>query len=633
MRPNILIKRDFLALLRSIYMRYKVLQAGRQLYLKFRFLLKIKLKSYLGEKVNLSAIQVLSGKRFAQTQGGIRINSFLAFDWPPIDISVVSYNSAGWITNFFLTLSNQLYPTSKINLFVVDHGSSDNSVALIRNLIQQYRAKFRRIELLEQSNLGFGAGHDYAIKRGQAIFFLVTNFDVEFYENTICEAVSVALCDIDGAVASWEMRQVPYEHPKYYDPVTLETNWSSHACVLIRRSAYEKVGGYDPEIFMYTEDVELSYRFRSFGYCLKYVPQAVIKHITYETPGQIKPTQYMGSAVGNVYLRFRYGNKNAKILGIFLFGSRFLMRSPFPGAKISLLKNAVSGAYKIRHFLDGKGPELAYFPFRGFDYEFIRDGAFYQISKQSIDVPVPVVTVIVRTYEGRAMFLSQAIRSVFNQTYRSIDLVVVEDGGNSQKAMVASMSAPENVVVQFISNPKLGRSAAGNTGLLNAKGEYVMFLDDDDLIFADHIEILIAELRKDKQISAAYSLALEVRTEVDMTNETYSELEISKPAIFDQVWNYDVLCDHNFIPIQSILFKKELYQKHGGFDVDLDQLEDWNLWLRYGYKETFKFVPKTTSLFRSPANISQRNARHSLLHDSYHLAKHRASRALERVNK
>ena len=78
----------------------------------------------------------------------------------------------------------------------------------------------------------------------------------------------MAIADRDSNVASWELRQAFSEMPKYYDPVTLETNWSSHACILIKREVYEKVGGYDKNIFMYAEDVEFSYRLRSQGYVL-----------------------------------------------------------------------------------------------------------------------------------------------------------------------------------------------------------------------------------------------------------------------------------------------------------------------------------------------------------------------------
>jgi len=370
--------------------------------------------------------------------------------------------------------------------------------------------------------------------------------------------------------------------------------------------------------------VELSYRFRSYGYVLKYVPNAVIKHFSYESAGQIKPLQYLGSAAGNVYIRLRYGDAFSKIIGCLLYGMRFMLPSPFNGAKTLLLKKAFQISREAIHFSKGKGTATSYFPVRGFDYEMSREGAFYEVQQVSEANFVPSVTVITRTYQGREVFLKQAMRSVFNQTYASIELIVVEDGGDSQCALVSSLSAPPGCQVRHIANPKLGRSAAGNTGLAAATGEYVMFLDDDDLLFADHIEILVSELERNPKLAAAYSLAMEVRTNVAPDKSSYIEEHYSTPDVFLQEWNYDALLDHNFIPIQAILFKQELYALHGGFDIELDQLEDWHLWLRYGFDATFQFVPKTTSLFRSPADFNFRNQRHDLLHNVYDVAKRKA---------
>src|SRR5690606_10186743 len=122
-----------------------------------------------------------------------------------------------------------------------DHGSKDDTLKALRAQLQSHKERFASSEILEQANLGFGAGHDRAIRAGQAKYCLVTNIDLEFRPDSITTVVQTALNDTDEAIASWELRQVPYEHPRYYDPVTLETNWSSHACILLRRSAYEKV--------------------------------------------------------------------------------------------------------------------------------------------------------------------------------------------------------------------------------------------------------------------------------------------------------------------------------------------------------------------------------------------------------
>ena len=62
------------------------------------------------------------------------------------------------------------------------------------------------------------------------------------------------------------------------------------------------------------------------------------------------------------------------------------------------------------------------------------------------------------------------------------------------------------------------------------------------------------------------------------------------------------LCYHNFIPIQCIMFEKELFEEYGGLDETLDALEDWDLWVRYSLHTDFDCVEKTTSIYRVPYN-------------------------------
>jgi hypothetical protein len=158
-----------------------------------------------------------------------------------------------------------------------------------------------------------------------------------------------------------------------------------------------------------------------------------------------------------------------------------------------------------------------------------------------------------------------------------------------------------------------------------------MFLDDDDLLFADHIEALASPLLQDASLAAAYALAFEVLTQVSADGSGYTEESFQTLGIYHQEWDYDVLLDHNFIPIQAIVFKRALYEQRGGFDVGLDLLEDWNLWLRYGYGQRFFHVSKTTSLYRTPADPEKHSERQALLHFAYEEAKTRALTSLERL--
>ncbi|UXY15535.1 glycosyltransferase [Chitiniphilus purpureus] len=542
---------------------------------------------------------------------------------PEVDVSVVLFNSKKWIDAFLKSLAGIDYPKERLNLFFVDNSSSDGTADYIESKLATLRREYASASLLRQPNLGFGAGHNAAILSGKADYVLVTNVDLEFEIDSIRELMRHVVGKSAINVASWELRQLPYEHPKHYDPVTLETNWSSHACILMRRDAYLRVGGYEPRIFMYAEDVELSYRFRSFGYRLKYCPNAVVRHYSYAEAGQVKPLQFSGSTLGNAYVRLRYGTWMDKCAILPLYGALFFWPSQYPGAKKDVLRNVGRILRNFNHMLHGAGPEKVYFPFRIFDYEMIREGAFYEVARC---ITGPLVSVIVRTYRGRTRFLQESIYSLLNQTYRNLEVLVVEDGGAEMQAVVENISRYSGINVRYISCEKVGRSMTGNAGLAAAHGEYMMFLDDDDLLFSDHIEVLMAELIRSPKLDAAYALAVQVYTRRD--DSGYQEERFEYVDTFRQEWDYSVLQDHNFLPIQSVLFHRRLYERWGGFELDMEMLEDWNLWLRYGFGASFKYVPKTTSIFRVPAEDNVRMQRHLALHAAYQMAKSKAQVAI-----
>ncbi len=623
--------------LRPVYYRFPVLQRLRLRGARARTGLKSLLRGERHSSGNLPALQALAARR-AEPGAWLGMAGLAPpVAWPLLDVSIVTYDSQEWVVAFVRSLLHQDYPLARLHLRLVDHGSRDDTVAQLRVALEPLRERFAGLCFLAQDNRGFGAGHDRAIRAGTAEFCLVTNIDLEFYPDALTTAVAAALQDTAATVASWELRQVPYEHPKYYDPVTLETNWSAHACILMRRSAYEKVGGYDARIFMYCEDVELSYRFRSYGYYLKYLPHAVVQHHSYRSAGEIKPRQYTGSTIGNLYLRWRYGRRADRLAGGLLYAGLLLRAQPFAGARRALLGNAGHLLRHWRHFRQGKGPAPAAFPFRAWDYALTRAGAFQTVAPVPAD-EAPLVSVITRTYRGRGWLLAQALHSVLNQTYPRLELIVVQDGGDSERVTLDALRPaaagllPLVRDLRFVSQPPLGRSAAGNAGLAAARGRYLMFLDDDDLLFADHVESLVRVLQGDAGLAAAYALSFEVLTDIDAEGQRYREKAYQTPAAFEQEWDYAVLQRYNFIPIQAIVFSRALYEERGGFAPTLDQLEDWHLWLRYGYRRRFGFLPKTTSLFRSPADAEVRARRALLLHQAYDAAKFDALRCLRDID-
>jgi len=518
-----------------------------------------------------------------------------------VDICLVTYNSQRWLDGFFASLRQMDYPLSRLHLHVVDNGSQDGTLSRLLTWKQQLDGLCASFHILSQENMGFGAGQNTAIRNGRSVFVLIVNPDLEFEPASLRRCVARALAD-PIETASWEFRQKPYEHPKHYDPVSLETNWSAHACVLIRRSAVERTGGYDPNIFLYGEDVELSYRLRAMGYVLRYCPDAVVWHYSYASPGEVKPAQHIGSIAANGYLRWRYGSLLDRLAGALALSILMTKTPAFAGARSQIIHET---ARMVRLATSSppiqQAPSQVHFGFRGFDYELSRQGAFY--SATSTPLETPLVTIITRTEGKRPELLRQAACSIANQTYPAIEWIVVQDGlsPTPTSALIDQLSTTLPFRIRFIRQDKLGRSHAGNAGLLAATGQQIMFLDDDDLLYADHVETLVAALASNPDAAAAYSLSWQVPTRFNEDGLPIGERFILNP-IFQQAFDFDVLLHHNYMPIQSLMFRRELFDTRGGFDICLDQLEDWNLWLRYAHGNRFVYVPKTTSLFRTPSN-------------------------------
>jgi glycosyltransferase involved in cell wall biosynthesis len=212
----------------------------------------------------------------------------------------------------------------------------------------------------------------------------------------------------------------------------------------------------------------------------------------------------------------------------------------------------------------------------------------------------PAISVIVRTI-GRPFVLSEALTSLRDQTYKNFEVIVIEDGPGTSKEHIFSQF-PDLDLQYYSTGRNVGRTRAGNMGLNHAKGQYFIFLDDDDVFFPDHLEVLIKVLEKENG-KAAYSIAYEVPTEVISTNP-YRYKEKEKKVVFKQPFNLLLLLWKNYIPIQAILFHRSLYEQNGGFDETLEYFEDWDLWIRYALSTRFLFVPKITSKYRVPPDKS-----------------------------
>jgi GT2 family glycosyltransferase len=149
----------------------------------------------------------------------------------------------------------------------------DLHVARIRSIVESQGGDFDHVFF--GVNLGHGGGHNRLASRSKSDLLLFLNPDAVLGPDSL----GLLLLALEGSVGVVDGRQLPLEHPKDYDSATGETSWSSGACSLTQRLAFEAVGGFDHEtFFLYCDDVDYSWRLKLAGYSVLHEPAARVFH-------------------------------------------------------------------------------------------------------------------------------------------------------------------------------------------------------------------------------------------------------------------------------------------------------------------------------------------------------------------
>ena len=193
----------------------------------------------------------------------------------------------------------------------------------------------------------------------------------------------------------------------------------------------------------------------------------------------------------------------------------------------------------------------------------------------------PLVSVIIPTY-NRVAFLGEAIESVLAQSYQNYEILVIDDGSIID---VKLKLKPYQDKIKYIYQENLGLAAARNRGIEEAKGEYIAFLDDDDLFEIDKLKTQVAVLEGDSKSGFVYSdgyifkntdpgaLIFDAATGRLQNPELFAELFFMNPNVF----------------VSALLIRRECFDELGGFDETLSQNEDGDMLLRIALKWKGKF--------------------------------------------
>lgn len=210
--------------------------------------------------------------------------------------------------------------------------------------------------------------------------------------------------------------------------------------------------------------------------------------------------------------------------------------------------------------------------------------------------------------------LTQALRSVEQQTYPHIEIVLVDASGKGVHGW--REMALQTSVREVSGQSPWNRPAAANAALDAAQGEFLMFLDEDDWIAPDHVQTLVECLQADAALGVAYSSTQNTAPDGTLLDAT---LRIA----FDPAR----LRRDNFIPIHSAVFRHTLVQAGCRFDTTLDIFEDWDFWLQCAALAPFRHIDVITAFYRQggESNTASQDPR------TRYLPEHPIARARARV--
>jgi len=209
---------------------------------------------------------------------------------------------------------------------------------------------------------------------------------------------------------------------------------------------------------------------------------------------------------------------------------------------------------------------------------------------------LPLVSVVIPAYNAAA-YLSSTLDSVFAQSYRPIEVIVVDDGSSDGTGEVVR-GYPEAVYIRQVN---AGPARARNVGVKRASGVYVAFQDADDIWTSGKLEVQVQILESDPKIALVFGDMRNFVSDQDGAPTMFEKYQLGERFFGDSrlvLDALDKLVGMNFIPTGTVLARKAVLESVGLFDESFRCAEDWDLWLRIALYWRIAYTPNLVMLRR-----------------------------------
>ncbi|MEB3181394.1 MAG: glycosyltransferase family A protein [Nostocaceae cyanobacterium] len=210
---------------------------------------------------------------------------------------------------------------------------------------------------------------------------------------------------------------------------------------------------------------------------------------------------------------------------------------------------------------------------------------------------MPKVSVIIPAYNSM-IYLPEAVESVLHQTFEDFEVIIVNDGSSDGiENWVAQIT---DLRVKLISQANQGLSAARNTGIKNARGEFITFIDADDIWEPTKLEKQVHCLEEKPKVGLVYNWVTLIDEKGTFTGRVF------KNHAEGDVWQR--LIEHNIVECGSVaMIRRYCFETVGLFDRDIGAAQDWEMWLRIAARYPFAVVKEPLVRYRQHPNNKSKN--------------------------
>ena len=202
-----------------------------------------------------------------------------------------------------------------------------------------------------------------------------------------------------------------------------------------------------------------------------------------------------------------------------------------------------------------------------------------------------LVSVIIPAFNAEK-HIKETIDSALNQTYGNIEVIVVDDGSTDNTRSILN-SYIDSGKIKYIFQENDGLAGARNVGMKNAIGKYISFLDSDDIFLPAKIEKQVSCLDAHKECDVSYCDIWHFFEKTPEEKLSLNYVYYSGSEVFSR------LLKKNFINPLTIVMRRSVYERFGGFNESFKRSEDWEYWIRLSWQgASFCFLNERLANYR-----------------------------------